>query len=371
MSRRSIQKRPRVSVLIPAFNAGRYIEATLASALGQTEPDLEIVVVNNGSSDDTEDRLRACTDPRLCVINQATPGLAAALNAAILAARADYIAFLDADDIWLPGKLALHLVAHQERPEIDATFSWVRIIDSQGRPVRMPSPRWRGSVNFFHLLTDFSIRTMSAIVMKRQAALRAGLLDQALSRCVDIDFLLRVTLLRPDNIVAVPQVLNLYRRHDAQRTSDWSMIRGGWSELLEKMRALAPDQTAKVERMASSNMYRYFAFLAYVSGDFHEATRLAARSFALSPGRFFLDRRNWEMSAAVIASRIMPTHALTVLEHWAGFDRPGSKRRAEWSTPRHDKTPELPAKLDEAAFASRLPVLKVERRARTRSASGF
>ena len=367
MSLSPVQKRPRVSVLIPACNAGRYIDAALASVLGQSEPELETIVVNNGSSDDTEARLRRCADPRLRVINHASPGLAEALNTAILAARADYIAFLDADDIWLPNKLARHLKIHQDRPEIDATFSWVRVIDSQGRPIRMPCPRWRGALNFSSLLSDFSIRTMSAIVMKRDAALRAGLLNPALSPCVDIDFLLRVALLRPDNIVAVPQVLNLYRRHDAQRTSDWSMIHGGWSELLENMRRLAPDQTARVERIASSNMYRYFAFLAYAAGDFSQATRFAARGLALAPGHFFRDARNWKMSGAVIAGWTMPGRLRVALEHWAGFDRSSNDRTTKWSTPQHEKAPQLPAAFDEAACAREVTVLKLEGRARTRS----
>lgn len=358
MSSTPLRRRPRVSVLIPAFNAGRYIDAALASVLGQSEPDLEIIVVNNGSSDDTGERLRRCADPRLHVITQAARGLPAALNTAILAARADYIAFLDADDIWLPEKLARHLEVHHRHPEVDATFSWLRVIDAHGDPLRMPCPRWRGSLNFRGLLTDYSIRSMSAIVVKRTAALEAGLLDPAMSRCEDIDFLLRLALLRPENILAIPQVLNLYRRHGAQRTCDWWRIAEGWSELLEKMRTLAPLQTAAVENIASSNMYRYFALLAHLSGDFHEATRLAARSFALSPGRFFLDGRNWKMSAAVIASRIAPPDALRVLERWAGLDRPGVQPAADWRSQRAARPAEVHAKPKAAVFAQEIPVVK-------------
>jgi len=322
MSAEPAGKKPRISVLIPARNAGPYIDASLGSALRQSEPDLEVIVVINGSSDDTEDRLRRSADPRLRIIAQPVAGLAAALNTAILAARGDYIAFLDADDIWLPEKLARHLEAHERYPAIDATFSWVQVIDASGCVLRMPCPRRRGRVNFSSLLSDFTIRTMSAVVMKRTAALEAGLLDPALTRCEDVDLLLRVALLRPHNILAIPLVLNFYRRHAAQHTAEWSRIHEGWNELLEKMRGLAPVETARVERLASSNMYRYFAFLAYAAGDFRQARELAVRSFALSPGRFFLDARNWKMGAAVLASRIVPRGTLAALEYCAGFDRP-------------------------------------------------
>ena len=354
MRRTGIRKKPRVSVLIPASNAGCYIEASLASALRQSEPDLEVIAVNNGSSDDTEDRLRKCTDSRLHVITQATPGLPQALNTAILAARADYIAFLDADDIWLPEKLARHLEVHHRQPEIDATFSWVRVIDAHGDPMRMPCPRWRGSMNFSSLLSDYSVRTMSAVVMRRAAAVEAGLLDPAFTRCEDIDFFLRVALLRPNNILAVPQVLNLYRRHAGQRTCEWSKIRDGWNELLEKMRGLAPAETGRVERIASSNMYRYFAFLAYVGGDFRQATALAARSFALSRSAFFLDARNWKMSAAVVASRIVPRRALAALEYFAGLESSGNPRMAEHSRPQNGRRPEAHINGTQAALAQKI-----------------
>ena len=347
-------KKPRVSILIPACNAAPYIDASLGSALEQSEPDLEVIAVVNGSSDDTEDRLRRCADPRLRIIVQDSRGLPAALNTAILAARADYIAFLDADDIWLPEKLARHLEVHERQAEIDATFSWVRVIDAQGGGVRTPCPRWLGSMNFSSLLADYTVRTMSAVVMKRQAALEAGLFDPSLTRCEDIDFLLRVALLRVNNILAVPRVLNLYRRHSAQHTSEWSRIREGWSQLLEKMKTFAPLQTAAVEKIASSNMYRYFAFLAYVSGDFREATRLAARSFGLSPGHFFLDTRNWKMSAAVLASRVMPRGALAALEYCAGFHRTGNQPVAEHSWPRDGSRPKPHTKLNRAALAQKI-----------------
>jgi glycosyltransferase involved in cell wall biosynthesis len=354
MSATPAGKKPRISVLIPACNAGRYIDASLDSALRQSEPDLEVIAVINGSSDDTEERLRRCADPRLRVIAQPAGGLAAALNTAILAARADYIAFLDADDIWRPEKLARHLEAHHRRPEIDATFSWVRVIDARGCILRMPCPRWRGSANFSSLLSDYTIRTMSAVVMKRTSALEAGLLDPALTRCVDIDFLLRVALLRPNNILAVPRVLNLYRRHSAQRTSEWSRILEGWNQLLGKMRTLAPAQTASVERLASSNMYRYFAFLAYVGGDFRQATELAARSLAASPGRFFLDARNWKMGAAVLASRIMPRAALAALEYCAGFQRAGNQPVPDLSWPRDDSPSKPHTELNRVVLPQKL-----------------
>jgi glycosyltransferase involved in cell wall biosynthesis len=312
---------PLVSVLIPAWNAGAFIDASVGSALNQSSGSMEVVAVNDGSSDNTAYRLAAWKDPRLQVITQPKGGLASALNTAIRASRGVYVAFLDADDIWLPGRLASHIRFHQDHPDIDATFSWVRVIDHRGKQVRMPCPRWRGSISYAQLLSDYVIRTLSAVVMRRAAVEQAGMFDSSLVRCIDFEFLLRVSLLRPNNICAVPEVLTLYRRHHGQRTRDWRLMQQGWNQMLDSVRRRAPEQTAAMEGRARSNMQRYFAALAYESGDFGDARQLIERSFALSPGIFLSDIRNWKLTAAVAAGLTLPKRALLAVERVAGFDR--------------------------------------------------
>jgi len=165
------------------------------------------------------------------------------------------------------------------------------------------------------------IRTMSAVVIRRDAAEQAGGVDSSLVRCVDLEFFLRAALLRPNNICAIPEVLNLYRRHDSQRTRDWRRMLQGWNQVLASIRQRAPEATAQVERLASSNMLRYCASLAYEGGQFGEAIELVKRAFELSPAAFLRDTRNWKMSAAAIAGVTLPKRALFAIERWAGFVR--------------------------------------------------
>lgn len=313
--------KPLVSVIIPAYNAGRFIEASVGSALGQSRGDLEAIVVDDGSTDDTGDRLKAFADPRLRVIRQANQGLAAAYNAGIRASQGVYLGFLDTDDVWLPDKLARHVRFLEEHPETDVSFSWVRVINERGLPVPAACPRWRGGVSFRQLTADYMVRTMSAVVMRRAAAEEAGMFDSKFLRCVDVEFLLRVALLRPNNFHAIPEVLSLYRRHDTQRTRDWRVMREGWEQVLGSIRMRAPEEVAGAERLASSNMLRYFASLAYESGNFPEALDLVRRSFAAYPGAFLVDGRNWKASAAVAAGVILPRRVLFAFERMAGFDR--------------------------------------------------
>ncbi len=312
---------PLVSVVIPAYNAVAFIDASVGSALSQTAGDMEVIVVNDGSTDGTPDRLRSLNDPRLIVIAQTHQGLASALNTGIASVRGAYIGFLDADDVWLSCKLARHIQLLQERPDVDVTFSWVRAIDGSGKAIRWHCPRWRGTVSLPQLLADYMIRTMSAVVMRRTAVEETGKFDSSLVRCVDLDFFLRVALLRPNNICAIPEVLTLYRRHEMQRTRDWRPMLQGWNQVLGSFRQRAPETTALVEQLASGNMHRYCASLAYESGQFPEALELVWRSFTLSPAAFLRDTRNWKMGAAAIAGVSLPKRALFAIERWVGFGR--------------------------------------------------
>ena len=173
--------KPLVSVVIPAYNAGAFIDASIGSALNQLGAvDLEVIVINDGSTDDTSERLGAWTDPRVTVITQTNQGLASALNTGFARRKELTLDFLDAVDVWLPGKLARHVQFHDEHPDIDVTFSWVSAIDGYGKPVRLPCPRWRGTVSMPQLLADYMIRTMSAVVIRREAAQQGGSFDATL-----------------------------------------------------------------------------------------------------------------------------------------------------------------------------------------------
>src|SRR5271170_1724815 len=114
---------PVFSVVIPVFNGGEYLERAIASVLRQTLRDFEVIVVDDGSTDGAVDRAMLIKDSRLTILSQPNAGAPTALNRGVSAARGEYIAFLDADDLWAPDKLqrqAESLIAH---PEVDVTFT--------------------------------------------------------------------------------------------------------------------------------------------------------------------------------------------------------------------------------------------------------
>src|SRR5688572_23399136 len=112
---------PRVSVITPAYNAEKFLAATIGSVLKQTERDFEMLVVDDGSTDDTATIAGwfAARDHRVRLIRQSNAGSAEARNTAVAQAQGEFFALLDSDDLWMPGFLATHLAILEESPELD------------------------------------------------------------------------------------------------------------------------------------------------------------------------------------------------------------------------------------------------------------
>src|SRR5512140_2808389 len=124
-----------VSVVMPAYNAERTVREAVDSVLSQTGAELELIAVDDGSTDGTLAVLSAIDDPRLVIVSGRNAGAAAARNRGIARARGGTVAFIDADDVWLAGKLAAQLAALSRSPAAAAAFCWVDHVDAVGRYV--------------------------------------------------------------------------------------------------------------------------------------------------------------------------------------------------------------------------------------------
>ena len=137
---------PRVSVIIPAYNSGPLVEEAIGSALAQTRPPAEVVVIDDGSTDDTAERL-ARFGPPVRVIRQANGGVSAARNRGLAAATGAFVAFLDADDVWHPDKLRRQLEAFAKRPELGLlgtlTVPWPGTFPAEPEVRRESDLLWR------------------------------------------------------------------------------------------------------------------------------------------------------------------------------------------------------------------------------------
>ena len=303
----------RVSVLIAVHNAGVFLRQTVASVLAQTYSDFEIVVVDDGSTDGCDLFLDPPPDPRLRLVRQRQQGAPAALNTALAAAAGELIAFLDHDDLWLPGKLQAHVDTFDAHPDTDLTFDWSRRIDERDRDLGLPSRPWRGTIAFEELLDDFVIGNTSALVLRREAIGKAGPFDTALRRLYDLDLCLRIAAQRTGNCRAVPRQLTLYRRHAGQMSRDWRGLRAEWEWLLGRVPGYAPQPVDQVLPAADSNMRRYFAWLAAEQGEFAAALALQCSAFRRAPRHAFADVRNWQMLACAAGGLVLPRRAYSKL----------------------------------------------------------
>ena len=177
--------RPLVSVIIPAYNAERFIETTLNSVFTQTYENLQVIVVNDASTDATASILSEIVDPRLEIVNVPVNGHAsAARNLALTRAKGEYIAFLDSDDIWYPSKIEKQIAFLEAEPEYGVCFTWSKIIDENGVERTPDNAEVAWLYNAFHEKdrehADWLLRMLTGgnFIMSCSAVVRGDVLRQ-------------------------------------------------------------------------------------------------------------------------------------------------------------------------------------------------
>jgi glycosyltransferase involved in cell wall biosynthesis len=201
-----------VSVIIPTYNYARFIGEAVDSALAQTRPPLEVIVVDDGSTDDTAAVLAAYGD-RIRVLRQKNAGVAMARNAGIAAARGEYLAFLDSDDAWYPRKLERQMQRFGAEPHLGLVHCGAEIIDSEGRTLSTTTAGMEGRVAEAMLRMDREVIMPqgSSIVVPKRVAEDVGGYDARLPPSEDWDFCYRIAARY--EIGYVRELLVRYRLH--------------------------------------------------------------------------------------------------------------------------------------------------------------
>ena len=204
---------PLVSVLIPAFNAAPWISAAAESALTQTWRRLEVIVVDDGSTDDTARITRAIPDPRMKVMTQPNRGASAARNRALAEAHGDYVQFLDADDLLDAAKIEVQLRALQRDPTKVASGAWARFTSDRRQASFRPLYGWR-DMTAFEFLYESALERGTfppiAWLVPRGLCDAAGPWDEHLSMNDDGEYFARV-LARSSGIVFCEEAKAYYR----------------------------------------------------------------------------------------------------------------------------------------------------------------
>lgn len=223
---------PLVSVILPTYNRGRFLREAVDSVVRQTIPEWELIVVDDGSTDDSPAEIDALHDARIHVVGIAHSGSPAhARNIGIGLARGDWIAFLDSDDVWLPQKLEHQLAHFPSQPSARWSCTGFGFIDAHGAPLPQRSglPYEPRSGWIFEPLVTFSaVASLDTLMVERRLLTELQGFDESLASREDYDLALRMA--HCAEIVALSEVLTLIREH-SERTTKRSSVADlhGWS----------------------------------------------------------------------------------------------------------------------------------------------
>ena len=245
---------PVVSVVIPAYNAERTIRATLDSVLTQTFSDLEVIVVDDGSTDGTSEVVTSIADPRLRVLQQENTGHAGARNHGIASASGRYVAVIDADDAWLPSKLETQLGVLRTRQGVRAIHSAAVHVDDAMRPLFIG-----GCPDGANLLLDILCfrglpGIMCTLIAERDLLDDIGRFDASLVILQDWDLAIR--LARRGELHSISEPLALYRVHSANQSKHLNLHVEPGERILASL-FQDPDLPAEIVE-ARSYVYAYF-----------------------------------------------------------------------------------------------------------------
>lgn len=270
---------PLVSVVVPAFNAAPTIGSTLDSIARQTYRRLDVVIVDDGSTDDTNSLVRrfCLSDSRMRLIEQPNNGVAAARNAGIRASKGDFVAFIDADDLWHPTKIERQLQALLEQgPDVALAYSPFRVIDGDGNVMASAKRKdASGWVLDRHLKMNI-VGNGSSILVRKSVLQEFGGFDpwlrqQGAEGCEDL--LLQLRIASRYKFCEVPEYLVGYRRHGGNMSADRDrMTRSG---ILAVRRALSECGLPARSARGVLARYEWKRFkLAVRRGDWHEASAM-------------------------------------------------------------------------------------------------
>lgn len=309
---------PKVSVVIPVYNVEQYIDVCLKSVFAQTFTDFEIIIVDDESPDSSIEKIRQYSDPRIKIVSQRNRGLAGARNTGIRHAKGQYIALLDADDLWRPEKLKRHVDHLDANPGLGISYSASEFMDEMGDSLHLyQKPKLHG-ITAAHVYCRNPIGNGSAAVIRATMLSELGIkhivddkvecidgasvngsdplvsneggdehiemhyFDENLRQSEDIEFWVRAALDSSWQFEGLGEALTLYRVNQGGLSANLEKQFANWQVIEKKHAARHGDFFEKWEPVARSYQYRYLARRAIQSRDRRQAFKMLKKSFQSS-----------------------------------------------------------------------------------------
>jgi glycosyltransferase involved in cell wall biosynthesis len=278
---------PLVSVVIPNYNYARFLPAALDSVLGQTHRSLDVIVIDDGSTDDSA-KVLAGYNGRIRVLRQQNAGVSAARNAGILASRGEAIAFLDADDLWAADKIEAQL-EHLADPQVGLVHCGIQYIDAQGDSLGVDVEGAEGHILIAHaLLRKKTVRTGSSALVRRDCFDKVGLFDTGLTTAADWDMWRR--LISSYAVAMVRRPLLKYRLHGAQMHRNVEVFE---RDVLRAVDSMFADPAAAAimpyRRQCYANLYSTLSGAYLHQRRWRKSAECAVNSLRQRPDRFLIN----------------------------------------------------------------------------------
>ncbi|MCP9849449.1 glycosyltransferase family A protein [Cyanobium sp. Morenito 9A2] len=260
-SPRSPQGPPSIAVVIPVHNGSALLRDTLQSVQRQSLTDWELIVLDDGSRDDSAAIATAIArdDPRIRVITQPNAGVSIARNRGVAASAAPLIAFLDADDLWHPDKLRCHVERHQGDAGLGVSFARVEFLSPGGQPTGKLASHPGHALTPVDFLCENPTTTTSNWVLRRDVFREVGGFVEKMSYSEDLEWLLRVACQGRWRIEPIERVLTYYRTSAGGLSASLERMEEGWLALIAAARGYAPEVVERHFAAAQAVHLRYLA----------------------------------------------------------------------------------------------------------------
>lgn len=280
---------PLVTVIVPAYNAATYVARTLESVLDQTYRNLEVLVVDDGSTDDTPEILRriASSDSRIRILRQRNAGVAAARNHAIANSRGEFVAPVDADDLWFPRKIEMQVKEMLEGGEdVGLVYCWWVGVDENDL-VTGAAAKWSalGDLANAHVFINF-VGNASVPLFRRSALDAVGGYNERFRQnggqgCEDWDLSLRIAERYEFRVARA--FLAGYRKVYGSMSENWEAMVRSFELMIADLRERRPDVNPLYVTWSRSHFYFYIAVIAYANVEPRAALRWLGRAARIDP----------------------------------------------------------------------------------------
>lgn len=276
---------PKVSVIIPAYNAMLYLPKAVESVLAQTFTDLEVLIIDDGSLDGIQQWVTQITDARVLLISQANQGVSVARNTGIEHAQGEYIAFLDADDFWDTSKLEKQVACLDAHPSVGLVDTWITLANAEGETLgEVVTTYVAGDVRKQILETNL-LNCGSTPLIRRCCFATVGVFDPNLRFGEDWEMWSRIAAHYTFALIEEP--LTIYRQHPSNTSKQFQRILPDLSLVIEKNFQAVPEKLAYLKSRAYGRVHLYVGWKALESQDYREAIAFSLKALRHYPQLIF------------------------------------------------------------------------------------